>query len=239
MLDIPDLIHIDRLLKEYPKIHQVMATKEAAPSEWIDHANDHGFTAKGINSTQLNKLKDQHQVPANYRSCHTAVSQDGYVFEGHIPAKYVQQFLQENHLRWDSLGEFLALAVSLDHYGNVNNNSKATILGEALDDATDRLLETSKSPSRKAGELDNRGSQFYLTLYWAEALAAQTQDTELQERFKTIASSLKASESKIVNNLNKIQGASVDIDGYYNPNDSLVANAMRPDEKFNEILNQL
>ena len=166
----------------------------------------------------------------------------GGLFEtgaGGSAPKHVQQFLKENHLRWDSLGEFLALAVSLEHYGNVHDNPKAQILAETLDDATDKLLETSKSPSRKAGELDNRGSQFYLTLYWAEALAAQTQDIELQECFKTIASSLKASESESVNNLNKIQGASVDIDGYYNPNDLLVANAMRPDEKFNEILNQL
>ncbi|MET2984383.1 NADP-dependent isocitrate dehydrogenase [Aureibaculum conchae] len=166
----------------------------------------------------------------------------GGLFEtgaGGSAPKHVQQFLKENHLRWDSLGEFLALAVSLEHYGNVHDNSKAQVLAETLDDATDKLLETSKSPSRKAGELDNRGSQFYLTLYWAEALAAQTQDIELQERFKTIANSLKASESEIVNNLNEIQGTTVDIDGYYNPNDSLVANAMRPDENFNKILNQL
>lgn len=166
----------------------------------------------------------------------------GGLFEtgaGGSAPKHVQQFLKENHLRWDSLGEFLALAVSLEHYGKVHNNPKAQILAETLDDATDKLLETSKSPSRKAGELDNRGSQFYLTLYWAEALASQTKDKELQERFKTVATSLKDNESSIINHLNEIQGVPVDIDGYYEPNQTLVSNAMRPNNTFNEVLGQL
>ncbi|MCL4122684.1 UNVERIFIED_CONTAM: hypothetical protein GTU68_046583 [Idotea baltica] len=166
----------------------------------------------------------------------------GGLFEtgaGGSAPKHVQQFLSENHLRWDSLGEFLALAVSLEHYGNVNKNEKAKILAEALDDATDKLLETSKSPSRKVGELDNRGSQFYLTLYWADALALQTKDTELQNHFKTVAETLKASEKEIVNHLNEIQGTSVNIDGYYDTNDSLTENAMRPDNTFNQILSEL
>ncbi|MDY7393749.1 NADP-dependent isocitrate dehydrogenase [Aureibaculum sp. 2210JD6-5] len=166
----------------------------------------------------------------------------GGLFEtgaGGSAPKHVQQFLEENHLRWDSLGEFLALAVSLEHYGNVNNNEKAKILSETLDDATDKLLETSKSPSRKAGELDNRGSQFYLTLYWAEALAAQSKDTELQNHFKTVAETLKSNESDIIKHLNEIQGESVDINGYYKPDDKLVSKEMRPNENFNQILNQL
>ncbi|MBJ2175340.1 NADP-dependent isocitrate dehydrogenase [Aureibaculum sp. A20] len=166
----------------------------------------------------------------------------GGLFEtgaGGSAPKHVQQFLEENHLRWDSLGEFLALAVSLDYYGNVNNNEKAKVLAETLDDATDKLLETSKNPSRKVGELDNRGSQFYLTLYWAEALASQTKDTELQHHFKPVAEELKSNESEIVNHLNEIQGVPVNIDGYYAPKESLVTEAMRPDEKFNLIIENI
>ncbi|QCX38216.1 NADP-dependent isocitrate dehydrogenase [Aureibaculum algae] len=166
----------------------------------------------------------------------------GGLFEtgaGGSAPKHVQQFLEENHLRWDSLGEFLALAVSLDYYGNVNNNEKAKILAETLDDATDKLLETSKNPSRKVGELDNRGSQFYLTLYWAEALASQTKDTELQHHFKPVAEDLKSNESEIINHLNEIQGVPVNIDGYYAPKESLITEAMRPDKIFNDILSQL
>ena len=163
----------------------------------------------------------------------------GGLFEtgaGGSAPKHVQQFITENHLRWDSLGEFLALAVSLEHYGKVNNNSKAKILSETLDDATDKLLEMSKAPSRKVGELDNRGSQFYLTLYWAEALAAQNKDIELQKHFTTVAESLKANETEIVNHLNEIQGVRVEIDGYYKSDETLVENAMRPDHTFNNII---
>ena len=166
----------------------------------------------------------------------------GGLFEtgaGGSAPKHVQQFLEENHLRWDSLGEFLALAVSLDYYGNVNNNEKAKILAETLDDATDKLLETSKNPSRKVGELDNRGSQFYLTLYWAEALASQTKDLELQHHFKAVAEELKSNESEIVNHLNEIQGVPVNIDGYYAPKESLVTEAMRPDKIFNDIISSI
>ncbi|WP_117884000.1 NADP-dependent isocitrate dehydrogenase [Aureibaculum luteum] len=166
----------------------------------------------------------------------------GGLFEtgaGGSAPKHVQQFLKENHLRWDSLGEFLALAVSLDYYGNVNNNEKAKILAETLDDATDKLLETSKTPSRKVGELDNRGSQFYLTLYWAQALASQTKDAELQMHFKAVAEELKSNESKIVNHLNEIQGVAVNIDGYYAPKESLVTEAMRPDKIFNDLISSI
>jgi len=166
----------------------------------------------------------------------------GGLFEtgaGGSAPKHVQQFLKENHLRWDSLGEFLALAVSLEHYGNTNNNAKALVLAETLDDATDKLLETSKSPSRKVNELDNRGSQFYLTLYWAEALASQNTNTELQNHFSKVAKALKASENNIVDDLNSIQGKSIDTDGYYMPDTSIISKEMRPNETFNLILSQL
>ncbi|MFK8061211.1 MAG: NADP-dependent isocitrate dehydrogenase [Polaribacter sp.] len=163
----------------------------------------------------------------------------GGLFEtgaGGSAPKHVQQFLEENHLRWDSLGEFLALAVSLEHLGNTNNNSKALILAETLDDATDKFLDNDKSPSRKVGELDNRGSHFYLAMYWAEGLANQNKDAELKEEFTKIANDLKENEDKIVAKLNEIQGNSVNIGGYYQPNDTLADNAMRPNNTINSIL---
>src|SRR5690606_33271745 len=116
--------------------------------------------------------------------------------------KHVQQFLEENHLRWDSLGAFLALAASLEHLSEVSNNPKAKVLADALDAATGRFLHENKSPSRKVGELDNRGSHFYLALYWAEALAAQTKDKDLQAAFKAVAEALSSNEEKIVQELN-------------------------------------
>ncbi len=163
----------------------------------------------------------------------------GGLFEtgaGGSAPKHVQQFLQENHLRWDSLGEFLALAVSLEHLGNVNNNSKALVLAETLDDATDKFLENDKSPSRKVGELDNRGSHFYLAMYWAERLADQDKDVDLKAQFTKIASDLRKNESKIVAELNEIQGTQVNIGGYYQPNNELADAAMRPNTTLNSIL---
>ena len=163
----------------------------------------------------------------------------GGLFEtgaGGSAPKHVQQFLEENHLRWDSLGEFLALAVSLEHLGNTNNNSKALVLSETLDDATDKFLDNDKSPSRKVGEMDNRGSHFYLALYWAEGLANQNKDAELKAQFAKIATDLKANESKIISELNEIQGSSVNIGGYYQPNDDLADAAMRPNTTFNKVL---
>ncbi|QTD37718.1 NADP-dependent isocitrate dehydrogenase [Polaribacter batillariae] len=164
----------------------------------------------------------------------------GGLFEtgaGGSAPKHVQQFLEENHLRWDSLGEFLALAVSLEHLGNTQNNPKALILSETLDDATDTFLDNKKSPSRKVGELDNRGSHFYLALYWAKALANQTKDVELSKEFSKIYKELQENETKIIDQLNEIQGNPVNIQGYYKPNDALANNAMRPNEIFNAILN--
>jgi len=163
----------------------------------------------------------------------------GGLFEtgaGGSAPKHVQQFNKENHLRWDSLGEFLALAVSLEHFSEVNNNPKAKILGEALDNATEKLLENKKGPSRKVNELDNRGSHFYIAMYWALELAKQTEDTDLKERFTAIAKSLSENETKIVNELNDVQGQPMDIGGYYEPNETLINTAMRPSTTLNSIL---
>ena len=163
----------------------------------------------------------------------------GGLFEtgaGGSAPKHVQQFVDENHLRWDSLGEFLALAVSLEHLSEANNNSKAKILGEALDDATDKLLENRKGPSRKAGELDNRGSHFYLAMYWAQELANQDKDAALKAEFSPLAKQLAENEQAIVNELNSIQGKPVDIGGYYEPNEALINQAMRPSKTFNGII---
>jgi isocitrate dehydrogenase len=150
--------------------------------------------------------------------------------------KHVQQFLKENHLRWDSLGEFLALAVSFELLATATGNPGAQILGETLDRATGELLDNEKSPSRKCGELDNRGSQFYLTLYWAQALAAQTADPALAARFAPLAERLAADEATIVHELNGVQGQPVDLGGYYAPDPALVSAAMRPSPTFNAAL---
>ncbi|MGR7811778.1 NADP-dependent isocitrate dehydrogenase [Lacinutrix undariae] len=166
----------------------------------------------------------------------------GGLFEtgaGGSAPKHVQQLIEENHLRWDSLGEFLALAVSLDHFSQVNNNPKAKILGDALDQATEKLLENKKGPSRKTGELDNRGSHFYLAMYWAEALANQTEDPELKAEFQKIAEDLKTNENKIVSELNDIQGHAVNIEGYYQANQEILEKAMRPSATLNTIIAEL
>ncbi|MDA0176209.1 NADP-dependent isocitrate dehydrogenase [Mesoflavibacter profundi] len=166
----------------------------------------------------------------------------GGLFEtgaGGSAPKHVQQFVEENHLRWDSLGEFLALAVSLDHFSEVNNNPKAKVLGDALDVATEKLLENKKGPSRKAGEIDNRGSHFYLAMYWAEALANQDKDASLKAQFEPVALTFKAEENTIIKALNDIQGKAVEIGGYYEPTDELADAAMRPIELFNNILKEI
>ena len=164
----------------------------------------------------------------------------GGLFEtgaGGSAPKHVEQFLEENHLRWDSLGEFLALAVSLEHFSQVHNNPKAKILGATLDDATEQLLLQKKSPSRKVNELDNRGSHFYITLFWAQALAEQEDDLELKAAFTTVAEQLKENQEKILEELIEAQGHAVDIDGYYLPNEDKAGKAMRPSATFNAILN--
>ncbi len=153
--------------------------------------------------------------------------------------KHVQQFLEEGHLRWDSLGEFLALGVSLEDLGSSENNSKISVLAEALDAASSRLLLTGKSPSRKVNEIDNRGSHFYLALYWAEALAQQTTDTDLQAEFTDLAKQLADNEQTIASELLAAQGDPVDIGGYYDPDDKKADDAMRPSQTFNGILSGL
>lgn len=166
----------------------------------------------------------------------------GGLFEtgaGGSAPKHVQQFVEENHLRWDSLGEFLALAASLEHLSRTFDNKRALVLADSLDVATAKFLEENKSPSRKAGEIDNRGSHFYLAMYWAEALANQNDDAELKERFSKLFEKLSGNEQAIINELNEIQGVKVDIGGYYQPNTDKVSAAMRPCSVLNETLASL
>ena len=163
----------------------------------------------------------------------------GGLFEtgaGGSAPKHVQQFLAENYLRWDSLGEFLALAVSLEHLSEAFGNAKAKVLADTLDEATGKFLTNNKSPARKVGGIDNRGSHFYLALYWAQALVAQDKDAELRKIFAPIAEKLTANEQKIASELLAVQGKPIDIAGYYHPDDEKVAAAMRPSATFNEIL---
>ena len=163
----------------------------------------------------------------------------GGLFEtgaGGSAPKHVQQFVEEGHLRWDSLGEFMALAPSLEHFSQANNNPKAKILADTLDDATSKFLEENKSPSRKVNELDNRGSHFYLAMYWAEALASQNEDEELKSQFAQLATDLVASETKIIDELIEAQGSPLNVGGYYQSNKKLTTEAMRPSETLNRII---
>jgi isocitrate dehydrogenase len=166
----------------------------------------------------------------------------GGLFEtgaGGSAPKHVQQLVEENHLRWDSLGEFLALAASFEHLASTTGNDRAQILADTLDAATGTFLEENKSPSRKVGEIDNRGSHFYLATYWAEELAAQTRDTDLAELFSEISESLKSNEDKIAQELLDVQGSPVELAGYYWPQDAKADSAMRPSETLNGILARL
>lgn len=163
----------------------------------------------------------------------------GGLFEtgaGGSAPKHVEQFLEEGHLRWDSLGEFLALGVSLEHYGEKNNNNKAKVLADALDKATEKLLDNDKSPSRKVNELDTRGSHFYLALYWAEQLANQSEDAELKSVFGKVYEAMSSNEAKIAQELIDAQGAPVNIGGYYLPDATLASKAMRPSDTLNAIM---
>ena len=166
----------------------------------------------------------------------------GGLFEtgaGGSAPKHVEQFTQEGYLRWDSLGEFLALGASLEHLGQSLNNSKAIVLSETLDQANDAFLKNDKSPARKLGQIDNRGSHFYLAMYWAEALAAQNTDAELKATFTPIALAFETNEAKINAELIAAQGKPQDIGGYYQPNPDLTSKAMRPSETFNRILAEI
>jgi isocitrate dehydrogenase len=166
----------------------------------------------------------------------------GGLFEtgaGGSAPKHVEQFIEEGYLRWDSLGEFLALGVSLEHLGQTLNNEKALVLSETLDQATEKFLENDKSPSRKVGEIDNRGSHFYLAFYWAQALANQTKNAELKSIFAPIAQALTEKEAQINSELIAAQGKKQEIGGYYKPDFKLLEKAMRPSETLNAILAQL
>jgi len=166
----------------------------------------------------------------------------GGLFEtgaGGSAPKHVQQFVAENYLRWDSLGEFLALAASLEHLAEAANEPRAKVLADALDKATARFLENDKSPARKVGQIDNRGSHFYLAQYWAQEIARQTDDTDLAARFAGLAPALTDGEEQIVGELIAVQGRSVDLGGYYRPDDAKAAAAMRPSATFNQALAQL
>ena len=166
----------------------------------------------------------------------------GGLFEtgaGGSAPKHVQQFQSEGYLRWDSLGEFLALAVSLEHLGDVFGNKKAKVLGGALDRATGKFLEENKSPARRLGQIDNRGSHFYLGLYWAQELASQNEDAELSTKFSSIAEALQSNVEKIDAELIEAQGSSQDIGGYFMPDDDLASKAMRPSATLNEIIDSI
>jgi isocitrate dehydrogenase len=163
----------------------------------------------------------------------------GGLFEtgaGGSAPKHVEQFVEENYLRWDSLGEFFALAASLEHFAETRNHAQARVLAETLDAANGRFLEQDRSPGRKLGTIDNRGSHFYLALYWAEALAAQTDDAALQARFAPVATALAAAESAIVAELLAVQGQHVDLGGYYRPDPAKTTAALRPSATLNAIL---
>jgi isocitrate dehydrogenase len=166
----------------------------------------------------------------------------GGLFEtgaGGSAPKHVQQFVEENYLRWDSLGEFLALAASLEHLSQRYLNTPAKVMANALDAANGQILDNNKSPARKVGELDNRGSHFYLALYWAQALAAQNEDAALKAKFAPLAEALARDEAKIMAELNAVQGKPVDIGGYYHPDLAKVGAAMRPSPTFNAALEML
>ncbi len=166
----------------------------------------------------------------------------GGLFEtgaGGSAPKHVQQLLEQNHLRWDSLGEFLALAVSLEDLGSKAGNEKAQVLAATLNTANSRFLNNNKSPSRKVGELDTRGSHFYLAMYWAQVLSEQDNDAELKAKFTPIAQQLTENEAEIVAQLNAVQGTAVDIAGYYRPDRALAAKAMRPSAILNAIIDSL
>jgi isocitrate dehydrogenase len=163
----------------------------------------------------------------------------GGLFEtgaGGSAPKHVQQFQEEGYLRWDSLGEFLALAASLEHLAKVGDNRVAKILADTLDQANAKFLESNKSPARKVGEIDNRGSHFYLALYWAQALASQTEDKAIAEKFAKIAKALSDNEKKISDELLAAQGKPQDIGGYYHPDDVKTSKAMRPSATLNSIV---
>ncbi len=166
----------------------------------------------------------------------------GGLFEtgaGGSAPKHVEQLIKENHIRWDSLGEYCALVPSLEMIAEKSSNMKATLLAETLDDAIGKYLENGRMPSRKVKEIDNRGSSFYLAMYWAEALAGQDKDAELKMRFAKVAQDLKENESKIIDELIAVQGKPVDLGGYFMPDEVIANKVMRPSETLNKIIDAM
>ncbi|MDY3332134.1 MAG: NADP-dependent isocitrate dehydrogenase, partial [Pelistega sp.] len=166
----------------------------------------------------------------------------GGLFEtgaGGSAPKHIEQFIEEGYLRWDSLGEFLALQASLEHVAQTQNNAKAQVLADALDEANAKFLDNDKSPGRKLGTIDNRGSHFYLAMYWAEALANQTKDADLAAKFKPVAAAMQASEAKINEELIGSQGSPKEIKGYYQPDFAATSAAMRPSATLNAIIDSI
>jgi isocitrate dehydrogenase len=166
----------------------------------------------------------------------------GGLFEtgaGGSAPKHVEQFINEGHLRWDSLGEFLALTVSLEHLANSTNNKRAQLLANTLDKGISQYLEQRKAPSRKAGQLDNRGTHFFLGMYWAEALALQNEDIELKTKFTDVANKLRENETKILGEIAAAEGKATNIGGYYKPDKNIVTKAMRPSVTLNSIIDSI
>ncbi|MGZ5210536.1 MAG: NADP-dependent isocitrate dehydrogenase, partial [Kaistella sp.] len=166
----------------------------------------------------------------------------GGLFEtgaGGSAPKHIEQFIEEGYLRWDSLGEFMALQASLEHLAQTQNNEKAQVLADALDVANEKFLAEDKSPSRKVGSIDNRGSHFYLAMYWAEALAGQTKNSEIAETFKPVVQAMQENEAKINEELIGAQGKPQDIGGYYHPNAAKTDAAMRPSATLNKIVSAI
>ena len=224
--------------------------KIMAPAEAIKHALDRVKAGQDTISVTGNVLRDyltdlfpilELGTSAKMLSIVPLLAGGG-LFEtgaGGSAPKHVQQFEQEGHLRWDSLGEFLALAVSIEDLASKTENAKGKVLAKALNDANAKFLSTNKSPSRKVNELDNRGSQYYLAMYWAQALSEQEDDAELKELFRPIAEALSLNEALILDELLKAQGKPVDIGGYYKPDENKANIAMRPSETLNAILESI
>ena len=242
------IIKVDKYLQDHDtnglEIHTM--TPEAATHFSLDRIKD----GKDTISVTGNVLRDYNtdlfpilEVGTSAKMLSIVpLMKGGGLFEtgaGGSAPKHVQQFVEENHLRWDSLGEFLALAVSLDHLGENFSNPKARVLGAALDKATEEFLQKDRSPSRKVNEPDNRASHFYLALYWAQALAEQNDDAELKAHFAKVAAEMEASTDKIIQELIDPQGVIVDIKGYYLPDESIVSKAMRPSVTWNGIVDKI
>ncbi len=166
----------------------------------------------------------------------------GGLFEtgaGGSAPKHVQQFIKEGYLRWDSLGEFMALSASFEHLANTRDNTKAAVLAKTLDAAIGTFLLNDKSPARKIGQIDNRGSHFYLAMYWADELAKQSDDMDLKTEFASVSKQMRENENKIIFELNSVQGKAIDIGGYYLPNEEKVSKYMRPSKAFNSIIDAI